>query len=418
MERFLAPEDISSDRKFVWCLGSSRRFPGDADESDRYYLPAYALFMARPGIDIIVVPGDTATMHEVADFCKLFGIEEWQIVFTEGRVYELERDLYNSKSALNTIRKTMTRRGGEWVIVPWANGSRTQRIASELGIPIFGDDRAWVKQVGTKGILYPRPNQPEPFTFPQQIRVVRGFRATTVEELLAAHRMLSEQGIKRFVLKPELGDGGTGIEMFDGKVMPNFFQTYRFPMGPVVLEEGIHLAKNNDGDAITCSMHVCNGTIGPLCGQAVFGHTYCGNYAPYCSLELEAQAYEMVAAYVAWSGIKWGGIDFLLDRDGTLYFNDVNGGRMTEAYPLHFFGKRFAPEGAYIASCKFNPSLPISEWWGELHSREIAHSLDGRGYGLAPICYAQNNAMVAISARSAGHADELFEAAADLLPLG
>ncbi len=388
----------TKDVNLIFCVSPMRRGDWDEDRSDRYYTPASMMTLVRPGKDIIILPGNMLHIRDFAQFCAtMLGWQTWQFLFTSGDNYSLET---NARLELaSTIKRIIRRRGGSWLLVPYTRTPESEMLAQSIGLtlPPFGQSSEWIAEYGCKAALHPHIGssvdcQANTLGDIPGIRIVDGWYAETTAELVDAKEKLRACGYPNAVLKPNMGDGGQGIEFIGPRTSVD---RYGFDMGPVVIERRLPLKRDAHG-VVALSRHCIGGNIGPLTRQVflnrntVYGGTdILTNPDP----GLERQTLEMMKGYVKLSqpeGML--GVDFLVTEENgrdVAWFSDPNP-RPTEAVPLIWFRSLYTGEYGFAtaaSSRKFVPSIPIDEYWDEIKRLGLALILGETKTGAFPLCY-------------------------------
>jgi len=240
----------------LWCHGPKPEYEMDEDWADQWYIAARTIALVRPKQDLIILPGGNKQTREFFRFCeKTLGLEKGQAIWTSGKSYLMDTDI--ACEVMPEVRAKT--REGAWEIIPYSVTHPFLKWVRGLHLPIFGDKEQWVARYSNKTFLHPhvRPglrdkNMPVLSKVVTEVQVPRGYSCHTVEDLLTARELLCEDGVQsRFVVKPALGTTGEGILFADDA---ETLRSYRFPMGPVVLEERLRVDTNRKGATIAPSI--------------------------------------------------------------------------------------------------------------------------------------------------------------------
>jgi hypothetical protein len=403
-------EHVSKNgERFLYIHGPKPEYEADDDRDDRRYIPSRVIPLIRPGKDIIVLPDDD-TVRQFADFCAdILGLDPWQTIFVPGNEYLMED---RSLRILGMLREFVSQ--GAWLGMPYSVTGQLLRVVETLGgnIRLFGDERSWIERFGGKDILHPN-------AFPDRrrgglplirgVRVAAGYVAGSQDELVRAYDLLRERNIRRMILKPTTSATGEGITK---DVTRGSLSSYRFPLGPVVLEECLEIDRDEKGREITPSIQFCGCRIGEPTDQLLNGYAYAGNRGP-CSASREFQEgfRSMTEQVLTWMRPQGpGGLD-VLSVQGKPVLVDVNVGRWTGAHPIKFFRSLYA-RGAAFSCRKVVPRYRIKEFWGELERLGIAFLPGESSSGIFPLCYLTGMwGMLAAFAPTVAEADELLQRA-------
>ncbi len=149
---------LSEERRRVWIHGPR---PEYKKNSQRYNLPSRIIPLLRPNLDIVILPGAHAPTKEFWEFCReTLGLQEWQALFTSGKIYNMDDDVDDEMIA--SLRATMLKAKCGWTLVPYCVTPNFKRWASllaqgrddDLDLEVFGEELEWVDRFGHKGALH------------------------------------------------------------------------------------------------------------------------------------------------------------------------------------------------------------------------------------------------------------------------
>jgi len=381
----------------IWCPGPKPEFELDEDVHDQWYIPARALLFLGPD-DVFILPGGNAQTKEFVEFLiQKIGIKRHQIIWTSGRDYLLDDGI---RKEIMPELKELVGNGDRWQIVPYSVTEPFLAWASELqklGAEIIGDDPKWTATWSNKAILHRNAftgNRVKDLPFIKEIDpsfpIPRGLAANTHHELMVAYGRLRQEGIERIILKPVVATTGEGIVK---DVDKQFLKDYKFPMGPVILEEQLVLDIDPEtGKEKNVSVQFWDGHVISLGEQIMSGVAHAGNQVPSTiSDELKKKAIRITERFIQIAKPKGpGGIDFILSK-GEIYFSDPNMGRMTGAHPIINFVKTYAPWAESYQGFKVKAEMDIWKFWQRLEEEGIAFKIgETGGRGVFPLCWLPN----------------------------
>lgn len=374
------------NHRLLFCQGPKPEHFTDPEWEDKYYISARVLGLVRPGIDVIVLPGDNAEVRSFANFiARVIGLEGWQILYTTGQNYLLDADI--GYELILTISKLFAEHSGQWLLAPYCGNAAFNYWASRYfpNISVLADDEEWADRMADKGILHPnaipeRRNVLMPYIgHLAQAVTPRGYTCDSKDELLLGAEMLHKAGIERLILKPRFTSAGFGT----------FFPTqaeleaYNFPEGGVVLEEVLNFQGVSSIQFYGTKLLPC-----PT-DQLVRGAVFDGNIVPSRQpIEFQRQlmqAAQSVLDYIQPKGL--GAFDFL-DVDGVPYLVDPNLGRWTGGWISRWFHQIHAAWMVYQAWKIHPPSeLSVDKYWKRLVSAGVAFIPGSNKPGVFPLCF-------------------------------
>ena len=412
----------------IYVSGPLTLFYGDPDESDRHSCPLLPLMGMVGGQDIIVLPGDTITKGCVDFMTPYLQLEDWQVVYTEGRSYDLYQEALEYVHVIKERMSGYERRSGKtsWLLVPYSRNSTADMLGALLGASIFGSGPLLREFYGKRGIHPPfGVSQTLVPTFSEfGILVPKGFLVSRPEDVGPAVAKLRADGVEDFVMKPLYGNGGRGVQDFNLADVEGVQEDEELRNGrPLIIEEKIQAHLDRHENPITPSIHWIGDNIGPLCGQYIEGAKHCGNgWESELSHKIKKRAAEIVTQYRDRAQLTQGcgGIDFVLSSDGKLVVIDPNPDRLTQAFPLGFFRQRFARKGVVI-SRKCHPSASLRTFMSRLRAKRIAYepnlaTADTMREGVFPGLYmAGRESMIFVCAPTWHDAEELIKRSLPLM---
>ncbi|MBM3257421.1 MAG: hypothetical protein FJY98_03825 [Candidatus Liptonbacteria bacterium] len=374
-------------RRRLWCHGPKPEYEMDEDWADQWYVSARTIALVRPRRDLIILPGGNEQTKEFFAFCaKTLQFDPAQVIWTSGQSYLLDKDI--AQEVLFQIRGTL--HGGNWEIIPYSVTHPFSEWTSSLQFPIFGDDEGWVARYSDKSILHPHARRALRHTPPlgaliPSLRIPRGYACETREDLLEARRFLEQDGISEFIIKPARGTTGEGIK-FVG--LEESFETYRFPMGSVVLEERLPIDTDAAGRPISPSIHYFGEALAENVTDQLFGDgvAHEGNLVPSgTSAAFQQELRDMAQCVLSHLKPKGpGGFDFL-SVGGKPVLIDPNVGRFTGAHPALIFRNLYAP-GASFQCWKVKPKGTVWGFWETLRRKGLSFNTHSQK-GVFPLCY-------------------------------
>lgn len=374
---------FENDVTRVWCHSSCDQFFALGALVEQYYIPARVACLVRPGRDFIVLPRHPEVVA-FWEFCVAkLGVSLDQAFWTSGRNYLLDDDIV--QELMPTMRSLVQDR--RVALAPYSATESFTRWASAVPAYVFGDTPALAERFANKSILHPRPLVGGASFLERMlpgIRVARGYTCDDAVELLRASELLRMLGVERFVVKPVHGSSGDGIEFVD---VDHALAAYRFPFGPVVLEERLVIDRDDEGCELAPSVQYCGErNHGECLDQVMHGAEFVGNTTPsYTSSAFQREALQIAKRLIELiHPVGPGGFDFL-SIAGRPVLVDMNVGRCTGAHPVKFFRDLYAPRASFL-SWKVVPTMEVDDMWDRLCTAGIAFTA-GAERGVFPLCW-------------------------------
>jgi len=363
--------------------------------TQRYNMPNRCIPLVRKGLDYIVVPGGHEPTREFAEFIKgVVGLDDDQIIFTSGSVYNLDDDIASDPNVLARLKAIVVGNPNDkFTFVPYAVTPNFERWAEpffELGVTVFGERLEWIEKFGHKGILHRSVVTPDVPSVVEEIGVTvpvaRGWSVKNKEELLHAWELLKAEGIKKAVIKPVLGAAGEGIIFVEDEAQ---LPAYDFPMGAICLEEFLELDRAPDGVVLSPAVHYMEGMlVGDLCDQIMIGTGYAGWRRCLVPKTFQVLAIKCIETLIRKMGPQGpGGFDFLSVK-GRPILSDVNTGRFNGAHTPKLFVQLYAPGKAFYC-WKAKPAINADLWtyWKEMTKAGIAFIPGQSKSGVFPLIF-------------------------------
>ena len=236
-QHMMSTAGVSRKASLVW-HGYNR---GD----DPLLYPSIPMCFLRAGLDVICLPHNPNVRQFWAWAAEHHGYEPWQVVW-----YALGPEEHISREVLDAVEALALARNLEPLIIPYRQTKTLALMARAWGLPVFGDVDEGLPR---KDCLHPLPeNGPasvadeylhHPVTgAPTDVRVPKGFRCETRQQLQDAYAALARAGVK-VVLKPSWGDAGHGIEVGVSNERVQEY-TWDYSKGSVVLEEMLDIDRS------------------------------------------------------------------------------------------------------------------------------------------------------------------------------
>ena len=408
----------------VWCQSPK---PEYKLETQRYVQPARCIPLVRSGTDLIVLPGGHAPTQEFWDFHLSLhaNMREEQAIFTAGRHFCMDDDM-DPLTVAHLRRQILKQPNACWLLIPYAPTPNFLRWAEPMAaglqkdgvkIFIFREDPQWLATYGDKGMLHrhmdslDRPSVIE--RIDKSISVPRGYVCKTRQELLDARRLLADVNV---CIKPLAGATGEGIIL---DASQQHLDTYDFPMGPVNLEEMLHLDLDENKQAISPAMHYLGGEIigEHMVDQVMQGAAYIGwrrsTVSPNFS-EVAQQAMHKFLRKALPCGP--GGFDFL-SVDGQPFLTDINTGRFNGAHAPKIFHTKYRSPNCNEFLCtkiEVPSSMSVHDVWSILQDSGLA--LTPEHGGAFPIMFLRGlKAQLCVFANDCDSAKQILRRAKGLL---
>ena len=334
---------MRQNESLVYVLGSRKTFQYDGDYFDWLYLPMGWLPNLRSH-DVAVLP-DHWVMRDFMEFLQatLFDFVP-QVIWVPVR-YLLDDAIMESPKALEALQGLADR--GK-VFVPF--DGTTIEFASWFGLlknaRLLGETREWGAKFATKAWLHPwadapgRPSTAQTLGLP----VLEGFNAATNQDLASAWDLLQRAPAIIKPLKSSFGDGLVVLAEKSEVEVSAFLKEYRFPHGPVALEQFVQIDQDALGEVSWSTLYVGASLLGPPTRQLISGRTSSGNITPakFSREILDALNELTLEAVSALQPVGIGGFNGPFVR-GRPYLTDPNVGRITCVCPILFFRELYCP---------------------------------------------------------------------------
>ncbi|CAG9463223.1 unnamed protein product [Pedinophyceae sp. YPF-701] len=381
------------DVRRIWVSGPR---PEYRRITQRFNMPNRCLPLVRKGIDFIVIPGGHDPTMEFAEFIKeVCELDEDQVIVTSGREYNLDDDISSDPGVISRLKAiVISNPKDKFTLVPYAVTPNFERWANqfhELGVTVFGESLEWILKFGHKGILHRRVATPDVPSIVEQIGatvpVARGWHCCNRDELLWAWEWLNAHGVRKGVIKPNLGAAGEGIIFVTEREQ---LAMYDFPMGDVCLEEFLNLDCAPDGVVLSPAVHYMEGMLigRGLVDQIMIGTGYAGWRESAVPKTFQVAAVGCIDKLIRKMSPKGpGGFDFL-SVNGTPILSDVNTGRFNGAHSPKIFLDLYSKGNSFYC-WKLKPPINADLWlyWKGLTQAGIAFYPGRSTRGVFPLIF-------------------------------
>eukprot|EP00960_Hanusia_phi_P000025 502-Hanusia_phi.AAC.2 len=338
---------LSRYRRRIWvqsCPLSEIRKP-----HRRFQLAAKAIACIRPHLDIIILPGGYKPVKEYWEFCRnAMNLDKSQAIFTSGDNLSLDDDI--DDSILSQLKGIIVSGEDKWTLVPYMVTPSFQRWAtslSEFGVAVFGEELEFLEQFGSKGMLHRHVSSPDTPSAIEQldpsIPVPRGYRCSTVDDLMEAYKLLD---VKDIIIKPIYGTDGDGILVVSEMEQ---LKMYDFPLGEVCVEEFLNLDKAPDGLILSPALHYNEGVLlgKGLVDQIIVGYSCMGWRKSIASKIFQKSANRYFQSIVSKMKPKGpGGLDFV-SVGGNPVVCSLKAGRFRSGHFPKLFLQMYAHDKTY-----------------------------------------------------------------------
>ncbi len=362
----------------------------------RYAIPMRALARATPD-DLLILPDNQHVRELVELYEEELTERPLNILWTRDINFQIDVELAGSQDLINRIQSEIDRSreaGRRVVIHPYSNTHDAQRWISQLrGVDrIIGDPPDLVTQYCGKDVYYPPVSNPDAETFPRlvsRLRIPPGYVCNDRRDLLAAANLLADRGIDQLLLKPVIGNSGSGIIAVRDR---GHLDEFVISQPHILCQRIIIPISPTMGCEMNCAIEILDGKIfGPPTAQLIQGSEWIGGVVPGVNPEtFQQQAVEQAEAlleHLLSRGLgAIGGLDFIADQRGDAFLVDNNLTRETGCHFPKYFQINYAPQQPFACGEAPVPTVPPGEFLDDLRRRGLAFSRQSR-CGVFPFHY-------------------------------
>eukprot|EP00003_Mantamonas_plastica_P026614 TRINITY_DN549_c0_g1_i12.p1 TRINITY_DN549_c0_g1~~TRINITY_DN549_c0_g1_i12.p1 ORF type:complete len:2034 (-),score=774.81 TRINITY_DN549_c0_g1_i12:60-6089(-) len=364
-------------------------------ESQRINLSYRSAALVRPGIDVVVLPGEYEAGRAYGEWLiRTLKLEPWQLIFTAGTHYLMDDEI--DQRILNELKRIVVSSDegpSQWLIVPYTltpNGRRWMKELELLGVKICAESEDWIRKFGTKAILHRHVQTLETPSVLEtlgigKVRVCNGYNCSSNEDLIKAFHMLD---CEKVVIKPALGAAGEGIIFVDNE---EELANYKFDYGEVSLEEFVDIDRASDGIMLAPACHYFGKELfgSPLVDQIMVSTSYAGWRPSEVSEKVKERCVRTAQGLL--KRIKPngpGGVDFLISHDQPL-LSDINTGRFNGAHFPKTFVSAFCKDGVEWIAWKLKPPkfMTIDIYHRRLVAAGLIFQPGESEYGVFPLVF-------------------------------
>lgn len=378
---------FSEKRPVLYIVGPKADYKHDGDSWDWVYL-AMRWISAMKSTDRIVLQHNWVMAEYVSYLVACEFISQEQVFWAPSTSYMLEKCILGCPNIFLQLKK-FVEEVNPFIAPYFGNTPEFLELIAHLKIDktnCLMESNAWSAQFATKEWLHPWAftSQTKSLAQTMDLPILKGYNASTSEELTFAYELLYKQGVRNFVIKPLSTAFGTGIVILkniSNIELKEIMTIYRFEFGPVMLEEFVEIDEDMFGELSWSTHYIGTELFGSPTRQVIKDRHSIGNFTSAFAPELSAILLHATQRILnTLKPVAMGGFNGPI-VNGKPFVTDANTGRMTGVCSSLQFKGMYCLNNMTLNLKMASQPFGLTTLWERLKSEGLAFN-KGTGTGI------------------------------------